>query len=134
MYTAHLQILKKRRALTPTGHCTPLHPPAPPLHPPYNPTAPPYTPPSRMCTTGRLGGSVRVGWCIILRLYAFSLVDVLLVVAQAHVSIDECFVYGQAYVAISRVRRLEDLELDDFNPRCIFADPRVQKYYKSLAL
>ena len=49
-------------------------------------------------------------------------------------SIDKCFAYGQAYVAISRVRRLEDLELDVFNPRCIFADPRVQKYYKSLAL
>lgn len=70
-----------------------------------------------------------------LRLCAlFSLVDVLLVVAKARVSIDKCFAFGQAYVAISRVRRLEDLELDVFNPQCIFADPRVREYYKSLAL
>eukprot|EP00242_Pyramimonas_sp_CCMP2087_P000407 CAMPEP_0198228644 /NCGR_PEP_ID=MMETSP1445-20131203/113702_1 /TAXON_ID=36898 /ORGANISM="Pyramimonas sp., Strain CCMP2087" /LENGTH=619 /DNA_ID=CAMNT_0043909057 /DNA_START=1277 /DNA_END=3136 /DNA_ORIENTATION=- len=52
----------------------------------------------------------------------------------ARVSIDKCFAFGQAYVAISRVRRLEDLELDVFNPQCIFADPRVREYYKSLAL
>lgn len=42
------------------------------------------------------------------------------------------FEYGQVYVALSRVKRLEGLYLKDFNPYSIKTNPLVTDYYKSL--
>ena len=39
---------------------------------------------------------------------------------------------GQAYVAISRVRTLEGLVLEDFEPEVFFCDPRVHEFYQRL--
>jgi ATP-dependent DNA helicase PIF1 len=44
---------------------------------------------------------------------------------SARVSLRECFEAGQFYVAISRVRKLEDLSLIDFDEDSIMADPRA---------
>lgn len=44
----------------------------------------------------------------------------------------EVFEYGQAYVMLSRVRCLEGLYLDNFDPKCIFVDKEVKKYIKSV--
>jgi ATP-dependent DNA helicase PIF1 len=45
---------------------------------------------------------------------------------------DRIFEYGQAYVTLSRVRRLEDLELYDFNPNKIKANPKIVEFYDKL--
>lgn len=42
------------------------------------------------------------------------------------------FEYGQVYVALSRVKRLEGLYLKDFSPYSIKTNPLVTDYYKSL--
>jgi ATP-dependent DNA helicase PIF1 len=42
------------------------------------------------------------------------------------------FEYGQAYVALSRVKSLESLYLHSYDKRAIRAHPKVVEYYESL--
>ncbi len=51
---------------------------------------------------------------------------------QAVVSLNAVFEYGQAYVALSRVRSLEGLFLVGFDPSAVRAHPRVAAYYDML--
>jgi ATP-dependent DNA helicase PIF1 len=51
---------------------------------------------------------------------------------QAVVSLSSVFEYGQAYVALSRVRSLEGLYLVGFDPSAVRAHPRVLDYYAML--
>lgn len=51
---------------------------------------------------------------------------------QAVVSLNSVFEYGQAYVALSRVRSLQGLYLIGFDPSAVRAHPRVLAYYRTL--
>lgn len=51
---------------------------------------------------------------------------------QLHVDLSGTWEHGQAYVALSRVRKLEQLTLEAWNPRWIIVDPLVRQYYSSL--
>ena len=44
----------------------------------------------------------------------------------------EIFTHGQAYVALSRIRSLQDLSLTDFNWKKITVHPKVLNFYKKL--
>lgn len=50
----------------------------------------------------------------------------------AEVDLANIFEYGQAYVALSRVRTLEGLSIKNFNKNCIKANPKVTEYYNNL--
>lgn len=50
----------------------------------------------------------------------------------AQIALAECFEYGQAYVALSRVRSLEGLELVSLDRSKIRAHPRVVEFYRKL--
>jgi uracil-DNA glycosylase len=43
------------------------------------------------------------------------------------------FEYGQAYVALSRVRSLESLYIYDFDPKAFKAHPKVKEFYKKMS-
>ena len=50
----------------------------------------------------------------------------------AEVDLKGIFEYGQAYVALSRVRSLEGLSIKNWNIKCIKSHPRVIEYYDNL--
>jgi ATP-dependent DNA helicase PIF1 len=50
----------------------------------------------------------------------------------AEIDLSEVFEYGQAYVALSRVKSLHGLSIIDINYDCIQADPLAVSYYEKL--
>src|SRR5690242_2909426 len=52
---------------------------------------------------------------------------------RAKISLDNVFEYGQAYVALSRVRSLAGLELSGFAKHTVRAHPKVIEFYAQLA-
>jgi len=51
---------------------------------------------------------------------------------RAHIDLGNIWEPGQAYVALSRVRKTKDLSLIRWSPSSIKADPMVQSFYSSL--
>lgn len=52
---------------------------------------------------------------------------------RAHLTLKALWEPGQAYVALSRVRRAEDLSLEGWSESSIMVDPLVQRFYRNLA-
>lgn len=50
---------------------------------------------------------------------------------QVHVDLSGAWEHGQGYVALSRVRRLEDLTLESWSPNFIKIDPVVRRFYEA---
>ncbi|AGO84051.1 DNA helicase PIF1, ATP-dependent [Pandoravirus salinus] len=50
---------------------------------------------------------------------------------RAVISMSGIFDCGQAYVALSRIRSLDGLSLDDFDPRAVRAHPKVLYFYRN---
>jgi ATP-dependent DNA helicase PIF1 len=51
---------------------------------------------------------------------------------KARCDLSKIFTCGQAYVALSRVRKIEDLYIDNINYNRILADPEIVKFYQNL--
>ena len=51
---------------------------------------------------------------------------------RAVVNLESVFEYGQAYVALSRLRSLEGLTLYGFTPATVRAHPRVLQFYEEV--
>lgn len=51
---------------------------------------------------------------------------------EVFIDFERIFEYGQAYVALSRVKSLEGLYLRSFAPRKIMANPKIVEFYKQL--
>ncbi len=49
---------------------------------------------------------------------------------SAHIDVSRAFAHGQAYVALSRVRSLDGLYLDTWDPSCIKVDPKVLTFLR----
>ncbi len=50
------------------------------------------------------------------------------------ISLSRVFEFGQAYVALSRVKSLDSLRIVDFDPSAIKANEIVIKFYQSMSL
>ena len=50
---------------------------------------------------------------------------------KTSLSKEEIFEYGQAYVALSRVKTLDGLYLDSFDKESIKCNPKVKDFYLS---
>ena len=51
---------------------------------------------------------------------------------KVFVDFKRIFTFGQAYVALSRVKTLKGLFIDNFNPNKIKANPEVISFYKEI--
>jgi ATP-dependent DNA helicase PIF1 len=51
---------------------------------------------------------------------------------RAVVNVADCFEYGHVYVALSRVRSLKGLQIDDFQESKVTTDPDVLQYYQTI--
>jgi len=51
---------------------------------------------------------------------------------RVHVDLKGVWEHGQAYVALSRVRSLNDLSLEGFSERVLVVDPLVRRFYSNL--
>jgi ATP-dependent DNA helicase PIF1 len=71
---------------------------------------------------------LRLAWAVTIHKCQGATLDCALVDIGRNV-----FEYGQAYVALSRVRDLEALYVHDFEPRAIRAHPRVIEFYQNMA-
>lgn len=71
---------------------------------------------------------LRLAWAVTIHKCQGATLDCALVDIGRNV-----FEYGQAYVALSRVRDLNSLYIHDFEPRAIRAHPRVIEFYRSTA-
>ena len=43
-----------------------------------------------------------------------------------------CFTTGQAYVALSRAKTMQGLQIDNFDPSCVKTDPLVEEFYQAM--
>jgi ATP-dependent DNA helicase PIF1 len=51
---------------------------------------------------------------------------------RVHVDLKGVWEHGQAYVALSRVRKLEDLTIEGFSEKGLVVDPAVRRFYSQL--
>ena len=51
---------------------------------------------------------------------------------RVHVDLKGVWEHGQAYVALSRVRSLEDLSIEGFSEKVLVVDPMVRRFYANL--
>ncbi len=51
---------------------------------------------------------------------------------EVFIDFNRIFEYGQAYVALSRIKSINGLYLKGFNPQKIMTDPKIIEFYKSL--
>lgn len=77
-----------------------------------------------LLTLSRLQVPLRLAWAITVHKSQGCSLDL------AIVNLQYCFAPGQAYVALSRVRSLEGLEVRNFNPSCVKVDPMVKHFYE----
>ena len=51
---------------------------------------------------------------------------------RCEVDLERCFGYGMAYVALSRAKTLEGLQIRGWNPRKIMVDPKINRFYEDI--
>jgi hypothetical protein len=69
---------------------------------------------------------LRLAWAITMHKSQGSTLD--LVVCD----LKGCFTTGQAYVALSRAKTMQGLQIKNFDPKCVSTDPLVEDFYKAL--
>jgi hypothetical protein len=74
----------------------------------------------------RLQVPLRLAWAITMHKSQGSTLD--LVVCD----LKGCFTTGQAYVALSRAKTMQGLQIKNFDPKGVSTDPMVEEFYKAL--
>ena len=74
----------------------------------------------------RLQVPLRLAWAITMHKSQGSTLD--LVVCD----LKGCFTTGQAYVALSRAKTMQGLQIKNFDAKCVSTDPLVEEFYKAL--